>query len=82
MSIIDPSELEDFNASLQKYGYTQDDFELSEIENPIKAGGIQPITGQVTIKNKISGVERTYKAGEQTAWVIEFDNDLRRKIFE
>jgi len=81
MSIIISSELEDFKAALQKYGYAEEDFELSEIENPIEAGKIQSITGEVTIKNKKSGIERTYKAGEQTAWVIELEDDLKRKVF-
>jgi hypothetical protein len=81
MSIITPSELEDFKASLQNYGYTEDDFALAEIEDPIEAGKIQSITGQVKIKSNKSGIEKTYIAGDQTAWVIEFDNDLRKKVF-
>ena len=82
MTIISPTEMEDFNRILAQHAYTKDDFELTGQEDPHPAGGgVAPITGHVTVKHRESGVERTYKAGHGTAWVVEFENDLRAKAF-
>ncbi len=82
MTITSPTEMEDFNRILAGHGYTKDDFELTDQEDPGPASGeTAPRTGHVTVKHRESGVERTYKAGYGTAWVVEFENDLKAKAF-
>lgn len=82
MTIISPTEMEDFNRILAQHGCTKDDFELTGHEDPLPASGeVAPVTGHPTVKHRESGVERTYKAGHGTAWVVEFENDLNAKAF-
>ena len=78
--IVSPSEREDFESAIDRAGYDKHDLEISE-ENAFPAQGIGVITGTVTIRNKRTGVERMYKAGHATAWVVEFETDLQTGLF-
>jgi hypothetical protein len=82
MSIIDSSELEDYKKLLHDYGYAEDDFEVFPIKHPMKGSGIQPITGEVKIKHRKTGIERIYNAGHMSNWVSDFETDLRNKIYK
>jgi len=82
MTMIDSTEFEDYKAILRKHGYSEEDFELSEIENSTEVWGIQPVTGKVIITNIKSGIEKTYKAGHESQWVIDFEDDLKSNVFK
>jgi len=79
--IVDASAREDFDSAIERAGLPKDEFEISEKEDPFPAQSIVPITGTVTVRNKRTGVERTYKAGHATAWVVEFEKDLHMGLF-
>lgn len=79
--IICPTEKEDFDNAITSAGYRKEDFDVRESETPMSAGGIEPITGTITVRNKQTGLERSYKAGHGSTWVAEFENDLRTGAF-
>ena len=82
MTIIFPKEMENFKRILAEQGYTNDNFELTTQEDPLPANGeIGALTGHETVKNRESGIERTYQAGHRTAWVAEFGDDLKAGAF-
>ena len=80
--IIDETEREDFGNILSERGFDPTDFELSEKEDPMTGGGVQPITGQVIVTRKSTGAEKTYAAGDRSRWVAEFSDDLERGYFD
>jgi hypothetical protein len=79
--IVDPTEREDFNNEILRAGFAIDDFDLSEQEDPLPPVGIWPVTGKATIRYKPTGVSRTYRAGNGTAWGAEFERDLKAGRF-
>ncbi len=79
--LISPSENEDFDNALARAGYQKENFEVIPKVNPFPAQGVGPVTGSVTVKNKLNGLERTYEAGHGTAWVVQFEKDLRTGAF-
>ena len=79
--IIDDSEKEDFISAIRGRDLDPSDFELSEEEDPMKGRGVQPVTGRVIIKRISTGIEKTYKAGHFSSWPAEFEQDLKRGIF-
>jgi len=83
MTIIVGTEMEDFQNILREHAYTNHNFQLSSRvdDRPSSSGELAPLTGHVTVKYLETGVERTYKAGHGTAWVAEFEKDLRGKAF-
>ena len=61
--LIIPSEKEDFENSLKKFGYNPEDFKLKEENQTVFDGNnISPIQGKVTAINKRTGKEKTYEA--------------------
>jgi hypothetical protein len=81
MSMIDASEDEDFDNALKRGGYKKEDFEIVQSEDPLPRQGIGHVTGTITVRNKRTGVHRTYNAGYATAWVADFDQDLQSGAF-
>lgn len=74
--VIDKSELEDFKTILRKHGYPEEDFGLTWKRDASPARP-SPETGSVTVRNKRTGVERTYGDGYLAKWVVEFEQDLK-----
>jgi len=79
--MVSSSEKEDFNSALKRAGHAPEDFEISQKEDPLPAQGVGPITGKVTVRNRKTGAERTYPAGYGTAWVVDFEGELRAGTF-
>jgi len=74
---ISDSERADFVAALNDRGLAASDFVLSMVEHPLPVdGSIAPIRGEVTVRNKRTGVTRRYACGHGTAWVVEFQRDV------
>ncbi len=72
---------EDSIQAIERHGLDVDDFELTEQMDPRRGTDIQPITGQVTIRRKSTGVEKTYASGHGSSWPTEFDDDLSQGVF-
>jgi hypothetical protein len=82
LRIVGESELEDFERVLKQHNLNKSDFCLLE-EDTTKtlANNLSPITGSVILIHKKSAEIRTYKAGNGTNWICDFDRDLKNKIF-
>jgi hypothetical protein len=82
-SIFGNSEIEDFKKTLEKYGYSEVDFKIEgNIAPSPGAGIIYPLMGEVVVTHIPSGTTRSYKAGHDTTWPIEFANDLQSGVFK
>lgn len=77
MSLLDDSEVQDFWSALAAAGYSKDDFELTEIEEKPQTSGVHALRGKAVVRRKSTSVTREYLAGHMTAWVADFDVDLR-----
>lgn len=53
--MIGKDEIEDFEDTIKSLGRKKEEFELSVSQDPIPTTGAHPLTGIVTIKNKIIG---------------------------
>lgn len=77
MSLLEESEVQDFWSAIAAAGYSKDDFELSKVEENTQASGVYAIRGKAIVRRKSTSVSRQYAAGNATAWVVEFDAELR-----
>ena len=74
------SELQDFEAAIKSAGYGVEDFFHTAVVDE-RSPETQPITGTVTVKRKLSGEAKVYRAGYRSTWVAEFEQDLKRGLF-
>jgi len=81
MALLGESERQDFWATIVGAGFSKEDFELTEIEDKPTNVGIYAITGTVTVRRKSTEVSRQYSAGHATAWLAEFEAELRGHVF-
>ena len=79
--MIDTTEQEDFNAILHQYGFNLPEFGLAAHRDKIETSGIYTITGTVTVRRETTNINKVYSAGHGTAWVIEFENDLKNGYY-
>ena len=82
MTIIDRTEWEDLDHTLAKYKRNRDEFDFAEIESRPLSAGIEPRLGTLTITLSDTGEAKTYKTGHGSAWVVEFDDDLKAGLFK
>lgn len=78
---IQPSEKQDFYNIIERGGNAKEDFEIVEEDDSYPTHGVGPITRVAKIRNTNTGVERTYRTGHLTAWVVEFERDLKAGVF-
>lgn len=81
MTLLDESEIEDFWSSIADAGYSKDDFELTESEDSPQTSGVFALRGKAIVRRKSTEVTRQYMAGHGTAWVGDFDAELRGGIY-
>lgn len=82
LRIIDESELEDFAQVLQQHKLNKSDFCLLEEDNSkTSPNSVHHIIGSVILIHKKSAEIKTYKAGNGSQWVCDFDRDLKNKLF-
>ena len=81
MALLGESERQDFWAIVVRVGFSKDDFDLKEIEDKPKNGGIYAITGTVIVGRKSTGVSRNYSAGHAATWLADFEVELRNHVF-
>ena len=79
--MVSDSTREDFVGAIKRHGLDVDDFELTEQRDPPRGTDVQPFTGQVTIRRKSTGAEKTYASGHDSRWPAEFDDDLGEGVF-
>jgi hypothetical protein len=81
MPILTPGQREDFDAVVKSRRRSPDEFEIHERQHPMVGADVQPVRGQVEVRDTGSGVVRTYQAGHGTSWVFEFEKDLAAGLF-
>jgi hypothetical protein len=79
---IHRSEVEDFRTELRRHGRSVEEFDVSATPQSLadQSGAIRSIHGEVTIRNRKSGEQRTYDTGHATNWVARFGEDLKAGI--
>ncbi len=82
MSLIHDSEREDFVQCIVAAGLSVDDFELTEQRDESGPKEQHARTGRVTVTYKPTGITCSYHAGHVSAWLMEFEHDLKRKAFQ
>lgn len=74
-------EIDKFESMIASLDRKKEDFELLVSKKPILPG-IYPRKGIVIIKHTITGARRTYLCGDDSHWVADFENDLKKGLFE
>ena len=77
---VHSSEAEDFETEVRRATRSMDEFEITSTpQKPItqQAHVISPVTGSITIKNKKTGVAKTYRTGHVSGWVMEAIGDIK-----
>lgn len=80
-NVLHDDEIDDFWAAVKQYGFQEKDFELKQISDPTRGSGLQAVTGSVTVRCKVSGIEKTYAAGHGSSWPAQFHDDLAHGVF-
>ncbi len=76
MPLITDSEMDDFDAAIHQAGFQVDDFRVVDLEDEPTAKGQHRLTGTVTV-HRVSTVHAiTYRAGHDSAWVVDFLADF------
>ena len=81
--LFEDSEIKEFETAVTEAGLVPSDFELTvDGEWVLALSGHFTKIGNMTVTRKKNGVSRKYHAGgNSTAWVVEFQEDLRSGIF-
>lgn len=80
-SLIMAGEGEDYENFIKEFNHSLEDFDLKENNQTIRSNSISIVQGTITIKNKRTGKEKTYKAGQFSSWPSDFHNDLKQGFF-
>lgn len=81
MALLQESERQDFWAIVAGAGISKEDFDLKEVEDKPTSTGIYATSGTVFVRRKSTGVSRQYSAGHATAWLADFEAELRGHVF-
>ncbi|MEE9596839.1 MAG: hypothetical protein V3V96_08675 [Acidiferrobacterales bacterium] len=81
--LVSKADLKDYRAWLDWYGYSEDDFQLSERADPPETRGEQKHpTGCVRVYRKSANITRNYRTGVGLRWTVDLEDDLRRGAFK
>ena len=81
--LVSDDELKDYRAWLDWYGYSEDDFQLSEsVDPPEMSGKEQHPSGWVRVYRKSADITRNYRTGVGLRWTTDLEDDLRRGAFK
>jgi hypothetical protein len=81
LRIIDESELQDFEKELKEFGLEKSDFCLLEEDVSETSEAPYPLNGNVILIHKKTAKIKTYKARNNSAWVVDFHRDLQSNFF-
>lgn len=78
---LQSDQLEDYRDSFRDSGFSSDDFELVQQRDKPVSTFYDPQAGTVTIRYKVSGVEKVYKLSSGNTWPSDFSADLHSRFF-
>lgn len=82
MKLIEPDEMDDFQAVLKRFNLSVEDFDLAETDTTdCKTDEILALTGFVVITQKSTNVKAEYPIGDGSRWVEEFERDIEKHLF-
>ncbi len=81
MYLITDREMEDFDEAILRAGFEVVGFNVLDLEDEPTAKEHPPITGTVTVHRISTDEAITYKAGNLSTWVSEFEIDLHEGKF-
>ncbi len=81
MALISDDEKQDFWSAIEQTSYSQEDFDLTEIEKKPQTAGVFALSGNAVVQRKSNAVKREYSIGYETSWSAEFEADLKAGIF-
>jgi len=79
--MLGDDEVQDFYSSINRLGFEEDDFELSQTPASVYGGSLHAIVGTVTVKRKSIGIKKDYSAGHGSSWPALFHDDLANGFF-
>lgn len=77
---VHESEVEDFVNELRRAKRSLDEFEIkASPKEPLtrESGVISPTVGAISIRNKQTGAERTYRTGHVSTWIMDAIADIK-----
>ena len=88
-TVIDDTEYDDFLSIIKKQGFECSDFDLSEIDKTkinsrsLDSSTIElvPIVGDAVVTRKSTNLSRSYLAGHNQSWVVDFQKELAEGVF-
>ena len=78
---LKPDQLVDYRDSFEDSGFSPDDFELEQQRDKPTGTFYDPQAGTVTIRCKITGLEKVYKLNSGNTWPLDFSADLHSGLF-
>jgi hypothetical protein len=82
LTTITQSEWDDLYQTLAKYKRTRKEFDFDEKVSKLIHTGVNPELGKLTIRLSATDEAKTYNTGHGSAWVVEFDDDLKAGPFK
>ena len=78
---LNDDEVDKFNAILEHYGFSEDDFELIETREPTDSEEIELTKSEIKVLRKSLSIERDYYVVDKSMWLTEFKDDLKHGAF-
>jgi hypothetical protein len=69
----------DFMSACKKYHRGREEFELRDISERIDPNNF--VRREITVVKLSNGIHKKYESGHATAWLVEFENDLKQGYF-
>lgn len=81
MTLVQPTEREDFENIITMLGFLPVDFHISEMPETPTNTAIYAVSGAVQIRRKSTNIARSYVAGHGSAWLPQFEIELHQRLF-
>jgi|GEM_PF-467227 len=82
LSQFPQDEQDDFAAVCQKYGRADGEFEVVDDDQYPSGGRVGPVGRQVTVALRGRSAVALYDGGHGSAWVADFENDVKAGSFD
>jgi len=82
MRLIEPDDKDDFQAVLERFKLSVEDFDLAETDTTdSKTDEILALTGFVVVTQKSTNLKAQYPIGDGSRWVEEFERVTGKNFF-
>lgn len=80
---MDDEDRKEFLEIIKRFGFTEDEFEISETIDPIPPAVVSVLSGTRTIKHKKTGISKTYEIyGKPPTWSTQIEDDFTSGLFK